>query len=180
MERIKYSSISMILIFASAFLITLVLIPKYQVVSKLKVSLSDFEKALTDQREYFKEINQDLEKLKDYEDSMDKISLAIPKEPSMAIFFNLIENLASANGLYLKDVGSFDISQSKEIPEIKEIKTSFSVSGSFTAFKNFIFALERSAEMVKIENISFRSETKTEKTPTETFDFSFGVKIYSF
>jgi len=67
-----------------------------------------------------------------------------------------------------------------EIPEIKEIKTSFSVSGSFTAFKNFIFALERSARMVKIENISFRSGTKTEKTPTETFDFSFGVKIYSF
>lgn len=180
MERINYLSLSIFLIFASLFLITLFLIPKYQAVSKLKLSLSDYENALTDQREYFTKVNQDLEKLKDYEDLMGKISLAIPKESSMANFFNLIENLASANGLYLKDVGSFTISQSKEIPEIKETKTSFSVSGSFNAFKNFIFALERSARMVKVEKISFKSEIKAEKTPTESFDFSFDVIIYSF
>ena len=181
MERINYPSIAIILFFISAFLISLFLIPKYQMVSKLKNSLSDYKKALTEQKEYFENVDKDLEKLKEYEDLTKKISLAIPKESSIVDFFNLIDNLASANGPFLKGVGTFSISESKEISGIKETEISFNVSGPYPFFKNFISALEKSARMIKIENISFKSEAQPGKEKTEgIFDFSLKVKAYSF
>ncbi len=181
MERINYPSIAVILFFISTFLISLFLIPKYQMVSKLKISLSDYKKALTEQKEYFENLDEDLEKLKEYDGVMKKVFLAIPKESFVVDFFNLVDNLASTNGLFLKDIGSFSKSESKEIPGLKETETSFTVSGPYSSFKNFISSLEKSARLIKIEEISFKSEVPTGKEKTEgIFDFSLKVKIYSF
>lgn len=180
MERINYLSISIVLIFFSLFFITLFLIPKYQGILKLKKVSLEYEKKLEEFESYLKEIDEDFEKMKEFEKLKEKISSAIPSDPSIVEFFNFIENLSAANGLYLKDVANFSISESKEIPSLKEIKTEFTLSGSYFAFKNFVYSLERSARMVRIEGISFKSEKKLgEKTPSEIFDFSLKVKLHS-
>jgi len=183
MERINYASVAFILFFASAFVIVLVLIPKYQMVAKIKNSLSEWEKTLEEQKEYFNKTEEDLGRLKEYQNEIGKISMALPDEPSLPSFFNLVDGLASSNGLFFKNISQFTISQSKEIPEIKEIDASFTLSGSYEAFKKFISYLETSARMVEIENISLKIELPLGKTITEAiseFIFSFKVKFYSF
>ena len=179
MERINYLSLATILFFLSVFLISLFLVPKYQAVSKLRNSLSDYEKALAEQRDYFKNLDEDLEKIDEYKDLMEKISLAIPKESSIVDFFNLIDNLASANGLSLEQVGSFRISESKEISNLKEMETSFTVSGPYASFKEFISAIQNSARLIEVEEISFKSEAGPGKEKAGIFDFSLKVKVYS-
>lgn len=181
MERIKYSTIlTFILFFSLLAFVVLVLIPKYQTVLKLRVNISEWEKAIEEQREYFNYLNEDLERIKEYKNQMEKISLAIPLEPSLPNFFHLVENLALANGLSLKEVGTFSISQSKEIPSLKEAETSFILTGPYPAFKNFISDLEKSARLVKIENISFKIIPAGKTIAEGVNEFSFRVKFYSF
>lgn len=175
MERINFKILAFVFFFLSVSLLILVLEPKYKEIKDLKNALSEWEKALQDKREYFKKLEEDFERLKDFEDSLAKIDTALPKDPSPISFFNNLWNLSQANGLFLKEIGKFSVSPSKEIKEVKEIDTSFTVLGSYSALKNFIFALERSARIVKITNLSFKAPPAAEGI----FDFSISVKFYS-
>lgn len=180
MEKINYPILTFILFFISISLILLVLSPKYQAISQIKESVDEWEKAHQDQSEYFKELVSNFEKFKKYESEISKIDLAIPEDPSLPSFFNFVSKSASANGLILKEIRTFDLSLSKEIPGTEEIETSFTISGSYSAFRNFILALERSARMINIKEVSFEAPAgKIIPGAEGLFDFEIKVKFYS-
>jgi Tfp pilus assembly protein PilO len=179
MERINYPILFLVFFFLSISIIILFLQPKYQEIQDLKNAFSEWEKAFQAQKEYFKKLREDDEKLKDYQEYLDKIDSALPENPSPVSFFNHLWNLSQANGLFLESIGRFSISASKEIQGLNEIDTSFTLSGKYSDLKNFVYALERSARMIKIENISFKTPIKVLPGEEGTFDFSIGVKLYS-
>ena len=59
---------------------------------------------------------------------------------------------------------------------IKEINMSLSLSGTYSAFKDFLRALEGSSRMIEVENISFSASEKI----SEPISFSVRIKTHSY
>ena len=94
--------------------------------------------------------------------------------------FKFIDNVGSQNGLILKEIAVDKVNSSKSIPRLKETHINFVVSGSYPSFKNFLSVLEKSARIIQIESISFRSSgvsLKGEEIPTF---FNVGIKVNSY
>jgi len=90
-------------------------------------------------------------------------------------FYNFIQRASSQSGLVLGAISPFSVSSSGEPLNVKEIGTGFSLSGSYTAFKNFLSALERSARMIEVESISLSSPVKG-----GLFNFNLSIKMHSY
>lgn len=134
------------------------------------------------QGKYFKDLKDSSEKLKNYENQLAKIDSALPKDPSLPSFFNSVSKLAQKTGTTLKEIKSTRASPSTEFPEFRETEITFIVSGFYPSLRDFISGLERSARMVKIEDISFSVPKEEEISPAERgiFNFELKVKIYSY
>ena len=177
------------LIFAIASLLTalaimfLVLWPKTE---ELKIKRAEVREKLNEyetEEEYLSSISQAYSQLKNYQTQVDQINYALPDSPSLPSLFNYIQKTASESGLVLVKVGKFrttNVSQAV-LPEegptllIGVYETDFDIelAGSYSAFKSFLTRLERSARLIKIENLSFTSEE-------ESFVFNLKLKIYSY
>lgn len=145
--------------------------PKYQKFESLKVDIENKELELRQTEDYFAKLERTAEDLKEYQDQLSKIDLALPNDSSFAAIslINFVGNASSANGLILKKLKSFSIAspklpaQAPGVPaqpqsKVKDILVDFEVSGSYFALKNFIQTLENSAKIIEVENLSFSVE----------------------
>lgn len=162
--------------FLIAFLIGYFLIlPKYQTLKDLKLTLQEKKAELQYKEEYFSNIKKISEELKKYELELAKIDSAFPPDPSLPSLFNFLEKASSQNGLILKSIGPFQITFSEEKLGIKEIYLNIVVTGSYPAFKNFLSTLEKTARLIEIENINFAFPEK-EESPA----FNLKIKTHSY
>jgi len=162
--------------------------PKYQDLGDLKLEIEGKETELQYLEEYFSKLNQLSQELKKYEVQLSKIDFALPSDSSLALLslINFLQKASSQNGLVFKEFSSFSIILPKpptgtpgpvepEPPSnIKEIRLNFEVAGSYSALKNFLNTLEKSAKLIEIENISFSFGEE------EIFSFSLRIKTHSY
>lgn len=163
--------------------------PKYQKLSTLKLEIESKETELRYVEEYFAKLNKLSQELKEYESQLSKIDFALPSDSSSTVIslINFIQRASSQNGLIVKNLKSFSISlpkspaptpgspQTQPPSRIKEISLDFETSGSYFALKNFLNALEKSAKIIEVENVSFSTKEK-EETPS----FDLKIKTYSY
>ena len=178
-----------IICFFLILLISLFLIwPKYQELRALKVEVEEKETEFRYLEEYFSKLNQLSQELKKYEAQLSKIDFALPSDSSLTLLslMNFLQKASSQNGLVFKEFSSFSIILPKPLAEIsspqesqlpsgiKEIYLNFEVAGSYSALKNFLNTLEKSAKLIEVEDVSFSFGEE------EIFSFGLKIKTHSY
>jgi len=171
----KSSAIAILLIsilIIGAFLV----FPKYQDLRSLRLEIGRRNTELQSKEKHILNLQEVSRELEKYQLEISKVDSALPSNPSLPSLFNFLQKESSKNGLILEDIGSFSITIPEDNPEIKEISLNFGVSGSYSAFKSFLSALEKSSRLIEIENISFSASEEKESLPS----FDLKIKVYSY
>ncbi|MFC1789414.1 type 4a pilus biogenesis protein PilO [Patescibacteria group bacterium] len=173
MNRLIISIISFAIV---TILCIFVIWPQYQDLKPKQIEIENKMSELQKQQEFYDELVQNLEELKKYPEALAKIDSALPVEVSMPSMLEYLQKKASEAGMILKSFGEASVSSSKENPRIKEYRMNISVSGSYSAIKDFLKIFENSARIIEIENITFSSVSQDD-TP---MSFSLNLKFYSY
>lgn len=147
--------------------------PKYQSLQSLIKDIEKTRAELKSRTEYFSRLAEISERLKEHAESFSKIDSALPSDFSLPFFLDFLEKASSQSDLVLGQVGAF-VSQPEG--EIQEHSLNISLSGSYSAFKNFLSSLEKSARILEVQNISFSST----KEPALPYTFNVNIKTYSY
>jgi len=163
-------------LFLTLVLGTFLIWPEYQEFGVQKSKIWQKEGELQNLKEHLLELEALSRELERYQVELSKIDSALPAEFFLPSLLNYIQKTASENGLILKSFGPVSSTPFKAREKIKEFHLSLELSGSYSAFKNFLSDLEKSARLIEVENISFSSPQEEEKP----FSFSIGIKVYSY
>jgi len=149
--------------------------PKYQDLKQLSKKIGEKQAELQSKKEYFSNLKETSEELKNYEVQLSKIDSALPPDPGLPALFDFIQKASSQSGLVLKEISPSSTKLSQNFEGLQETESSLSVSGSYSSFKNFLLVLEKTARLIEIESISFSSSEK--ETP---INFNLRIKVYSY
>ena len=149
--------------------------PKLQDFSDKKEELTRKEIEVNQKKEYFVALNSLSDKLKGYSEELARIDSALPTDLSIPALFNFIQVSSSENGLVLENLTLGKTSSQKEMGGAKEISLSVSVSGSYSAFKNFLSALYKNVRMIEVNSIKFSSPAED-----DLFEFNLALTTYSY
>ncbi len=150
--------------------------PKYQNLQILRSNIEMKEAELENKTNYFTQIEETSEGLEEYEENLAKISSALPQTSALSSLFNFLQLTAAQTGLFLEEISLTGVTDLEEMEKIKEIRTSLQVSGAYSAFKDFLTAVENSSRIIEVEDITF----KAPKEPTDSFSFDVQIKTYSY
>jgi len=161
--------------FFSLIVGVLLLWPRFQDLRTIQAAFENISEEIQYQEQYFSQLADIQNKFKDYEEKLFKIDSALPNDPSLASLFNFLQKASSQSGLILKGISPLAVSYSEKNPNLRKTQFSLEVSGSYSAFKEFLSTVERSARMIEVENVSF-------STPNEgdTITFNLRIKVYSY
>lgn len=183
MPKTYLSLAILIIVFSGAFLLVW---PKYQELNSLNANINNSQLELQSKTEYFNNIKTVSEELKNYQDSLSKISTALPSDPLLPATFGFFQNIASQSGLVLEEVavGSItslegeSINETEEIivKQVQSIDFAVKLSGSYESFKSFLESIELSARIIEIKNIHF--ETPEEDNTPFSFELELSVYYY--
>ncbi len=162
-------------LFIALALIILILWPNFQDLKIIQKKVQEKRIELETKEDYLLKLNQDKAKLEEYEEELSKINSALPDSPSPASLFNYLQVVSSESGLILEKIGSFGTSPPGDLLDIQETNFSIGVVGTYASFKDFLLALEKSARLIKVENIS--SSFAREES---LFVFNLRIKVYSY
>ncbi|MBU3918579.1 type 4a pilus biogenesis protein PilO [Patescibacteria group bacterium] len=174
----KYSltiiSISLVI---SIIIGAIFLYPKYQKFSQLQNQITEKEEELASQQNYLKILGQINEKVKERQDLIDKVTSAIPDEPDIPSFLNFLKQEAVNTGVGLEQVSwSKQVYPKDEKKQTNDYLVNLDVSGSYFAFRNFLFALENNARLIEVLSADFSLDYILEE-PTV---FGLELKIHSY
>jgi Tfp pilus assembly protein PilO len=148
--------------------------PKYQDLTDLKLEIFKKKLEIQSQEDYLLDLQEASRKLEENQEVLTKIDSALPPDSSLPVLFNFFQKTSSESGLVLGDFGEITISPEKE-SGLRETSLNLFLFGSYSAFKNFLYALENSARLIEVENISFLSPTEE-----DIFSFQLKIKVYSY
>ena len=150
----------------------MVLWPRFQDMEEIRESVMGVKQTLEQREVHFLKAKKDRDRLEGYQEQLAKIRFALPDdvELSALTFFRFLQKTTIETGLILTEVGAFAISSPEERPEIQKTQFDFQVKGPYTAFKTFLVRLEKSARIIKVEEISFSA-------PDEGGLFTFDIRI---
>jgi Tfp pilus assembly protein PilO len=148
--------------------------PKYQDLTELKLEVFKKKLEIQSQGDYLLDLQEASQKLEENQEVLAKIDSALPSDSSLPVLFNFFQKASSESGLVLGDFGKIAISPEEE-SGLRETSLNLFLSGPYPAFKNFLYALENSARLIEVENISFSSPLEE-----DIFSFQMGIKVYSY
>lgn len=161
--------------FFSLLLGGLVLWPKLRDLKVIQNDIARKEAELQAEEAFFESLNKIKNELKDYEPELAKINSALPDDQSLPSLFNFFQKASSLSGLILKGISPFAVSQSNIISYLKETQFSLQLTGSYSSFKNFLGAIEKSARLIEVGNISFSAPAEE-----DLFNFNIRIKVNSY
>ncbi len=159
-----------IFLFISFLVFAYLIMPEYNALDKANQDLEERELELRNVENYYGEIKDHFNELKNYEENLNKIESALPDKISLAGVANFLQLASSESGVFLETISVSlpragtasgrtrkDTTDQKEqkIPEgVLESGAEIEVSGYYDNFKTFIEALEQSARLIEIKDIS--------------------------
>lgn len=150
------------------------LYPKYQEFSNLSSQKKTSEFLVRSREGRISQLKQIYQEILTQKDLIERVDSALPSKFQTAQLLYFLAKSAQDNGLILQEVNFTFPSFSDENQKLKEIFLALKLSGSYPAFKNFLFALENSARLIETENISFAFSEKG------IFNFNLKIKVYSY
>lgn len=195
----KKNIISLVSFVISLVLIFIFVFPLFSSARTMYLNLSQKRQEI----ESLKELADKIEKIKqDYDsisEAVEKILLALPEEKDLPQLLVQFEKLAVNNGLLLESIEFGEISKKEESDFIRSIEdyetlnqskkmlSAFPNSsvliraiGSYSAFKNYISALEKNIRSMDIYSIRFSSSNKIGNLfgSSGIFEFNLGINVY--
>lgn len=195
----KKNIISLISFIVSLVFIFIFIFPLFSSVKVMYLNLDRKHQEI----EKLKELSDKIKKIKENYDSIseavEKILLALPVEKDLPQLLVQFEKIAVNNGLLLESIEFGEISKKKESDFIKSVEDYKTLSqskkvlsrfpnssvllttiGSYSAFKNYISALEKNIRSMDIYSISFSNSSKTKSLFSDAgiFEFNLGVNVY--
>lgn len=149
------------------------IIPGFQKMREIRREISWKEAVLGQRQKHFSNLSAINEKLQDYMAPLANVEAVLPESPDIPSLFSYIQKTASQSGLFLEDLGDYQITEAADIPRIKEIAFGLKVSGSYPALKTFVSVLEKSARFLEIKDISL---TQAE----DHFSFDLNLRAFSY
>lgn len=149
--------------------------PEYQDFSDLRLKVERKEMEIRQKEEYFVKLKVLSEKLEGYSEELAKIDSALLVDPSIPALFDFIQKTSSESGLILESLSMGKISSLKDLAGVQKISFSVSVSGSYSAFKNFLSVIYKNTRLIEVESIAFSS---SEEKVLFTFDLILGTYSY--
>ncbi|MFC1663727.1 type 4a pilus biogenesis protein PilO [Patescibacteria group bacterium] len=149
--------------------------PNYQDLKILQKKIEEKGIELQYKEEYFSELKKTSEALKEYSQKLLKIDAALPASPDLPSLFDFLQKASSQSGLVLNEIKIVSTNSFNKDLNVQETSLFLSLSGSYSALKDFLLNLQNSARLIEVESISFLSPEKG-----ETFFFNLKIKIYSY
>jgi len=153
--------------------------------------------------EKLKELSSKIGKIEqDYDsisEAIEKVLLALPEEKDLPQLLVQFEKIAVNNGLLLESIEFGEISKKEESDFIRSIEdyetlnqskkmlstfpnssVLLKVAGSYSAFKNYISALEKNVRSMDIYSIQFSNDSKMRSLFSDSgiFEFDLGINVY--
>ncbi len=161
------------------------IVPQYKAVQALRVQAADYNQILANARTLQEERNKLVTKYNAFDQSLlNKLDAMLPRNPENVKLILELDSIAKQYGVVLQNVKIEDAStapQAAQRPgtapansDIGTLNITFSVSGTYQGFSNFIRTVEKSLRIVDIQKITFTSldETKT------AYQYTVGIKTY--
>jgi Tfp pilus assembly protein PilO len=166
------SIITLISFFAIIIISISFLLREFQ---KLKIEKEDVirkQQELQQREIYFSTLKEKRKKLEKYQEQLTIINFALPDdaEANIPSLYRFLQTASAEAGLTLVKIDRFIIMPYAERVGLEKTQVSFQVTGLHTAFKAFLVEMDRSARIIKVENISFSS-------PKEEGLLTFNLKI---
>ena len=193
----KKNVISLISFVVSILLVLFLFIPLFSSTKGAYLELRDKNKEI----EKLKNLSNEIESIKANYDSIaeeaEKVLLTLPDEKDIPQLLVQFEKIAKNNGLLLESIEFGEIVKRKEsdfietvddykgISQSKKILSVFptssvliKITGSYSAFKNYIKALEKNVRSMDIYSISFANDNKSLLIDPSIFKFDLGINVY--
>lgn len=163
---------------------SLLIWPKHQESNVLQKAIKVKKEEIRQTEDYFKrliEIKNFLET--DYKDALLKVEASLPSSTPdpMPSLLKFLQESAGQSGLILKSIGPSVEDSGHQ--DIKALKISLDLGGSYISFKNYMSTLENSSRLIETENFSFSSESsreEEEKDKEAPGPSSFNLQIKAF
>ena len=176
-----------IIFFISFLGVIYFLLPEIAEFQKFKERVSEKEGLVQEKEKEFLNLQKITTQLEFYQENLEKINTALPKEISLANLLNFFQDKASSSGLIVKGITQITPLQPKEKKKKEEkVKTrlkphyfNLNLIGSLASFEEFLRNLETSARFFEVENISIENISKKESKEV-LLEFNLTVKVYSY
>lgn len=149
--------------------------PKHIEYLKVSQDLANKKMFLTNQALYYQEIEENFKKMEEKREKIDKIIAMLPTKLDYASLINYLRMSAFQYGLFLETIQIEPKGSFPQAERIKQYQISLALSGSYPSFKNFLSALEKSARLFGVENISFSAPKEK-----EIYNFNLQLIVYSY
>lgn len=143
--------------------------PKFQGLRVIQQKVDAKYEELQSKENYFQKVGQVYSQLQDHTEALEKIASALPQTPALPSLFNFLQSSASQTGLLMDEIELIDMTKG-------EIKVGCKVLGEYPDFKNFLKAVEDSARLVEVEEVSF----EVSEDLGEPIEFSVNIKAQSY
>ena len=174
----KRNIITLISLVTSLALVFVFIDPLWTSIKVLKAELIIQEQEIIKIEELLLKTQQLEQEYQKADEEAQKIVLALPKEKDSPFLLTQFETLALNNGLLLESVKFGQINHEAEFPSLL---VSLKISGSYSAFKAYLSALENSIRSMDVYLIKFAVRGAGQDiflSNLGIFEFSLGVRIY--
>jgi len=151
--------------------------PRYQEFKEKKAEIETRDEDIKNKEEYLSKLEALSERLSEYDEELSKIDSALPFDASAAALFNFFQKTSSENGLILTGIDVSELFSSERSEQrIQEMFFSLSVSGSYSAFKNFLSAVYRNSRLIEVKSINFPSSEEG----IDLFNFNLSLETHAY
>jgi len=174
-----------ILFFIALLIIVYLILPVFSDFNNLKEKLNVREKEALTVENYYKDVHDNFNKLKDYQETLEKIDSALPAESFLPSLFNYLQKTSAESGVFLKSVNLATAPKAtveekkgggRATKKIQEEYVSIEVIGSYDGFENFLKSIEKSSRLIEVEEVQITKEASTEGLST----LNLSLKVYSY
>jgi len=175
----KYS----IIIIAAGIIISIIIgaflfWPKYQEFNSLQNQFSQKKDQLENQNKYMQQLLAIERKIEEKQELVNKVNSALPIGPDIPSLLNFLQGISMETGMSLEGASWQELLPSREDKKekFKEYSLNLEVSGSYFAFINFLYSLEKSSRLINV--VESRFSVPSEENEPIPFDIL--LKVYSY
>ena len=171
-----------IFLFLSLVAIFYLALPKYNAYQDLLKQIGIEEAKYNGQDAYYTSIFNNYNQLQQYKDNLSKIDDAIPSSSAFSKLLNLLYKDSTDSGIVIQNISGANNQQAGAGKSIKEISLSLSLFGSYPAFKNFLYLLEKSARLIESQDFNFSVTQPSAQSPNPpgVFSIKLDIKVHSY
>jgi Tfp pilus assembly protein PilO len=173
-----------ILFFISLLVIVYFILPVFSDFSNLKEELEMREKEALAIENYYKDIHDNFNRLKEHQENLEKINSALPDDSFLPSLFNYLQKASAESGVFLKGVNLTTapretVDEEEIAGRVQEEYIGIELVGFYDGFENFLKSIEKSSRLIEVEEVQIVKEEK-ETLAEGLSTLNLLLKVYSY